>query len=241
VTGLVMTVNGSYLKPVSELKLSELVFDVTNANFTSYLIPGEFRNINSLNMTLSAQDNRNNVLKNVFIHHQTSNQIITGQRAYIKNIGPYNYSLVVEDGSTLVTNGSTSNLTQFASYSIQLAREAFRPRNSVEFMDSFELYKHKGNFTLAEFHWRLSRFWYCVFLVSIALLFVPKTPRAGTSLAIFTGLLMYFVYNKIANTCYSAAAKGDLNPVWLFWWLYPTLYAVVLSGTLIIRRVRYAF
>jgi LPS export ABC transporter permease LptF len=241
ITGFVMTINGSYLKPVSELKLSELVFDVTNANFTSYLIPGEFRTINSLGMTLNAESKQDNVLMGVFIHHQPSNQIITGQRAYIQNIGPYNYSLIVEDGSVLSTGDSDSSLTDFDSYSAQLVREAFKPRNSVEFMDSFELYKHKGHFATSEFHWRLSRFWYCVFLIAIALLFVPKTPRAGTSLAIFSGLVMYFIYNKIANTSYSAAAKGELNATWLFWWLYPTLYAIAVTVTFTIRRIRDAF
>lgn len=241
VTGLVMTVNASYLKPIAELKLSKLVFEVTNANFTSYLIPGEFREIKSLGITLSAQENNNDKLKNVFIYHQPSDQVISGKSAFIQNHGPYNYSLIVENGSLLQVGVEGSAVNHFERYSAQLIKEAFKPRNSVEFKDSFELYQLTGNFPTAEFQWRLSRFWYCLFLVAIALLFIPKTPRAGTSLAIFSGLLMYFAFNSIADNAYRSAAKGELNPSWVFWWLYPVMYVMALTSTYLLSRVKRAF
>lgn len=227
--GIAMTINASYLKPIASLKLSELTFTITNSNFTDYLVPGEFRELKNLGLTITADDNKDGELTDVFMHNAQTNQVITGQKAYITNNGPFNYTLNIEQGSVLNLTENSLAHTDFKNYHANLSRGQFKARDSVEFYNIVELYQHKGTFPITEMHWRLSRFLYCLALTAIALLFIPKSPRSGTSLAILSGVIMFFIYNRIANKFYSQASKGHLNPHLVFWILYPSVYIGVLG------------
>lgn len=241
VTGLVMTVNAAYLKPYVSVKLSELVFDITNANFTEYLIPGEFRYLKELGMSVTADSKQNDVLYDVFLHHEPTGQIITGQLAQIKNNGPYDYSLEIINGSTLNIEEGEATLIDFETYSAQLSRDQFAPRVSVEFDNIFQLTEREGDFPLTEFHWRLSRFLFCLSIAAIALRFIPKNPRGGTSIALLSGIIVFFIFNSVANDAYSAAAKGQLNPNFVFWWLYPSMFIAVYAIQTLFKKLRDAF
>ncbi len=236
-TGIIMTINASYLKPFSALKLSELVFNVTNANFTEYLIPGEFRTLDKLGLTLTAERNDNGILKNVFLRNNENGQTITGESAKIINNSLYNYSLVIQNGSSIQVTPTNVMLTDFSSYNIKLINQVFTPRDNIEFYDSAKLAHKDGNYPKTELQWRLSRFMFCLCLCAIALLFIPKNPRAGTSLSIFSGIVMFFLYNQVANSAYRLGTKGILDAGYLFWWLYPSLYVGVLILFLITRWI----
>lgn len=226
--GLMMVVNASYYKPEVTLKLSKLVFEITNSNFTNYLIPGEFREIESLGLTVTAKDNRGGQLQDVFIHQKEDDHVITGQRAYIVNQGEFNYTLTIEQGSLVRLSATGLSQIDFDSYNAHLSRESFKPRTSNAYYNSLELSRLTSNSSQTELHWRLSRVLYCLCLAGIALLFIPKNPRSGTSLAILGGVVMYFFFNDIANSYYWKANKGAVSPQWVFWLLYPSLYALVL-------------
>ena len=236
VVGIVMTINASYLKPLASLKLSKLTFDITNSNFTEYLIPGEFRYLKSLDLTITANDNKNGQLQDVFIHKAADKQIITGKKAYIIDQGPFRYSLNIEHGSLLTYSETEISQSDFDKYSASVVRTQFKAKDSVEFYDSFDLLKRPGAFPRTELNWRLSRFLYCLTLTGIALLFIPKSPRSGTSLAILGGIIMYFIFNDIANSYYWKASRGKIDMPGVFWLLYPTIYFIVLLSRTAISK-----
>lgn len=239
-TGAVMTLNASYIKPIATVKLSTLIFDINNANFTEYLVPGEFRHLDSLSMSVKANDRDGDVLKDVFIHHEPSEQIITGKQAYIQNNGFFEYDLFILNGSVLQVKNDESTLINFEAYSTSLPRPPLKLRNSISYKTVNELKESSSKYEQTEYYWRLTLIFHCLAIAGISLLLIPKNPRGGTSTALLIGIITYFVFNELARDAFHFTYKNNANPTTIFLYFYALTYAASFSIIFMLKKIKNA-
>lgn len=100
-----------------------------------------------------------------------------------------------------------------------------RPRHAVA---SLDLWRGGSPGDLAELQWRLAAPLMTLLLGLLAVPLSRSSPREGRYGRLFTGILVYLIYNNLLSLAKSALAKGEVSP-WLgLWWVHLLVIALLL-------------
>jgi lipopolysaccharide export system permease protein len=151
-----------------------------------------------------------------------------------------NRFMVMENGRQYQGQPGEANyaMTQFERYAVRLEtgvqdREYRKP----EAMPTSELLLSDKLWHIAELQWRLSLPISTVLLTMFAVPLAHTVPGQGRALKLFTGVLVYFVYNNLLTVAYKSVESGALAPDIGVWIVHFGLALIVL--VMIVQQQRY--
>jgi lipopolysaccharide export system permease protein len=120
-------------------------------------------------------------------------------------------------------------ITQFEQHTIQIPtlQSQQNQGENHKALPSIELWQREGLAYQAELQWRIAL---PISVILLAILAVPisrTTPRQGQYAKIFSGILIYLIYQNLLNIGGKWIEKGDV-PLWLgIWWVHGLVLVVI--------------
>lgn len=120
-------------------------------------------------------------------------------------------------------------ITQFDQHTIQIPtlQSQQNQGENHKALPSIELWQREGLAYQAELQWRIAL---PISVILLAILAVPisrTTPRQGQYAKIFSGILIYLIYQNLLNIGGKWIEKGDV-PLWLgIWWVHGLVLVVI--------------
>lgn len=139
--------------------------------------------------------------------------------------------LVMEDGRQYQGNPGDPNynVTQFGRYGVRLESGA-NERGYVkpEALPTAALFASDKTWHIAELQWRISLPISTVLLTMLAVPLARATPGQGRAWKLFTGVLVYFIYNNMISVAVKSVESGVLAPQIGVWVVHLVLGVIVL-------------
>ncbi|MEK7989676.1 MAG: LPS export ABC transporter permease LptF [Thiotrichaceae bacterium] len=120
-------------------------------------------------------------------------------------------------------------ITEFEQHTIQIPTlyNQINQGENYKALPTLELWQHDGLSYQAELQWRLAL---PISVILLAILAVPisrTTPRQGQYAKIFSGILIFLIYQNLLNVGEKWIEKGD-TPLWLgLWWVHGLVLLVI--------------
>lgn len=119
-------------------------------------------------------------------------------------------------------------ITEFAEHKIIIPKQTHSINNKErEAIPTIDLLGVEDPIYQAELQWRISL---PISVVLLAILAVPlshTTPRQGQYSKVFTGILIYLIYNNLLNIAKKWLENGDVPPQFGLWWVHGGLLLII--------------
>ncbi len=171
-------------------------------------------------------------MQNVFIQVRLPRKqvIIAAHQAY-QEIKDGDFLLILKQGFRYENTYGLQDyvITQFDQHTIQIPtlKNQQNQGQNIKSLPSFQLWQRDERIYQAELQWRIAL---PISVILLAILAVPisrTTPRQGQYAKIFSGILIYLIYQNLLNVGGKWVEKGDV-PLWLgVWWIHGLVLIVI--------------
>ncbi len=179
-------------------------------------------------------DDKTNIMQTVFsqVDLPGKNMIFAAKRGY-REVQQGILYLVLEEGYRYEKKdeGLEYTITKFARHSIKIPKRVDTPDSAqnYEALPTGLLLQNKTSTAIAELQWRLSLPLSVILLAALAIPLSHTTPRQGQYAKIFTGILIYLVYNNLLNVAKKWVERGDIPSFIGVWWVHILLLFVIFA------------
>lgn len=159
--------------------------------------------------------------KRLVIRAETGQQIAKNDDAYMRLTQGTRYEN---------THGQLDyTVTTFAEHEIKIPKRLKHTADHQrEALPTMDLLNQTNPIYQAELQWRLSLPLSVILLAALAVPLSRTNPRQGQYAKLFTGILIYLIYNNILNVAQKWVMRGDV-PTWLgMWWVHVLLVVMIL-------------
>lgn len=177
-------------------------------------------------------DEKTNIMQVVFsqIDLPDKKVLFTAKRGY-REVQQGVLYLVLEEGYRYERKADSLEytITEFAKHSIKIPKRVDTPDSAqnYEAIPTGLLLQDKTPQAIAELQWRFSLPLSVILLAALAIPLSHTTPRQGQYAKIFTGILIYLVYNNLLNVAQKWVERGDVPSVIGVWWVHMLLLGII--------------
>ncbi len=227
---IIVSILALIIMPWSKLQSTIILEKIKNSSQLSLVTAGKFHEFNNSKMVFYAGEVSDDRLKmkDVFINTKGNEDIvIIAKRAEQKiDEKTANIYLHLQEGKRYhnFPNSGSKKIINFNSYNVLIHNQRKVNREKIEYniraIPSIDLIFSDKNNEKAELQWRISQPLSAFLLSLIAILFSKSSPRQGSGMGLFLGLLIYILYNNLLIIAKSSLEKSEIPAYIGLWWVH---------------------
>ncbi len=223
-----------FLAPWAEGEIDKLKQEAYSVAELQTISEGQFKEYQNGKGIFYVQsiNSETNWMQNVFIQVNLPQKqvIMIAQHAY-QEIKEGDLLLILKQGYRYENTYGLLDyvITEFDQHTIQIStlHNQTHQGENHKALSTLELWRRDGLAYQAELQWRIAL---PISVILLAILAVPisrTTPRQGQYAKIFSGILIYLIYQNLLNVGEKWIEKGDV-PLWLgIWWVHGLVLLVI--------------
>jgi lipopolysaccharide export system permease protein len=223
-----------WLAPWSQARMEWLKTQINTAVEMSGIAAGRFQEFSRGNGAFYVEDIDPDTkeMRTLFIQFNSSRKhiIVTAERGYRIREADRLY-MVLRDGHRYESEPGQANyiMTDFAEHTIKVPDlPTAKSAENRSAMTTLALWHRPELVYLAELQWRLSLPLATILLTALAIPLSKTTPRQGQYAKVFTGVLIYLIYNNLLSVAQKWIERGNITP-WLgVWWVHGLMLLIIL-------------
>jgi len=226
-----------YLAPALSDMAEVITEEARSSTHISGVLPGRFKEYGRgerIFYVESIREDRRS-MSNVFVQIREGEQldVLFSERArYHVDSDTGDRFMVMEAGRQYQGNPGDSaySVTKFKRYGVRLERARREPGyRDPEALSTRELLLSDKPWHVAELQWRISLPISTVLLTMLAVPLAQAAPGQGRGWKLFSGVLVYFIYNNMLSVAQKSVESGALPPVIGVWPVHVVLGLIVLA------------
>lgn len=225
-----------YVAPKAAALQEELYERAKQQTEITGVVPGQFKEFGGSERVVYVQeaDPDGRGMRNVFVQVRGERDLdlLVSERAYpARREGGSRY-IVLADGRRYRGEPGSADyvVTRFQSHGVLIEPGGGNDARQVETVPTRELLRSERPLHVAELQWRLSHPIGVVLLAMLAVPLARTSPRQGRYAKLFTGVLVYFVYNNLIGIAASLVERGELSSRIGVWPVHAALALVVVAA-----------